>query len=105
MDAADTPCSAAILPAKWNSTSGKETRLCKPLLLFLFVAERTLQFCACIVIIGGWHRGWFVILRGLILCFVVHFSVIRPAINQGFFFLLEFDTVADVNETTFFSPL
>jgi hypothetical protein len=53
MDASDTPCSAVILPAKWNSTSGKETRLYKPLLLVLFVAEQTLQFCACIVILGG----------------------------------------------------
>jgi hypothetical protein len=103
MDASDAPCSAVILPAKWKSTAGKETRLCKPLLLVLFVAEQTLQFCACIVILGGWQRGWLVIVQGLVLCFVVHFSVIHPAINQGLF--LGFDSIADVNETTSFSPL
>ena len=69
----------------------------------LFVAEQTFQFCACIVILGGWQRGCLVIVQVLILCFVIHFSVIRPAINQGLF--LGFDTVADVNETTSFSPL
>jgi hypothetical protein len=103
MDASDTPCSAVILPAKWNGTAVKDTWLCKPLLLVLVVAEQTLQFCACIVILGGWQRGWLVIVQRLILCFVVHFSVIRPAINQGLF--LGFDTVSDVNETTSFSPL
>jgi hypothetical protein len=103
MGASGTPCSAVILPVKWDSTSGKETRLCRLLLLVLLVPERTLHFCACIVILGGWQRGWLVIVLGLVLCFVVHFSVIHPAINQGLF--LGFDTVADVNETTSFSPL